>query len=502
MKTNFVALFVLMMFLSQYNSLSELFKFFRAKKKIVLDEQTAQKVAENYQYLEKKIKEAGSIYGINTGFGALCNTVIPETDLTQLQYNLMRSHAAGIGELVPLPIVKWMLLVKILHLAKGYSGIQIETLQRLIDFYNHDIIPVVYEQGSLGASGDLAPLAHLSLPLIGEGEVIYQNQRYSGQQILELFGWKPISLKPKEGLALLNGTQLMNAYGLYILMQLEEWWEIILKTAALSCEAFEVLTTPYKAILHQIRPHTGQMLVAKWFENTLSPSKNLLQPKPQVQDPYSFRCIPQVLGASYDVIQFVKNTFEIETNSVSDNPTIFSEKDCILSGGNFHGQPLALGLDFMAIALSEIASISERRCFWLLSGTRGLNPFLAFHPGLESGLMIAQYTAAAIVSQNKQLCFPNSVDTIPTSNGQEDHVSMGANAAIKCLKVFENLQKVIAIEFLHALRAIQLKKIQNQMSPVLQKWLSELQIELPTSDFYIHEVIQHILNRFLVSQKN
>jgi len=492
-----------MLVLSQNQPLNQLFAFYKSQKKIELDEITSQKVTQCYQYLEKKIQGSDLIYGINTGFGALCNTQIPNEEITQLQYNLIRSHAAGLGYQVPQSIVKWMLLLKILHLSKGYSGVQLETIERLIDFYNHEIYPLVYEQGSLGASGDLAPLAHLCLPLIGEGEVIYQGKKITGKDILAYFNWKPIELKPKEGLALLNGTQFMNAYGLHILMQVDWLWDFWLKTAALSCEAFDCVIFPFQKPLHTVRPHIGQKLVAERLLDILSKSKNIMSPKSQVQDPYSFRCIPQVLGASYDTIQFVKNTFEIEANSVSDNPTIFMEEDSILSGGNFHGQPLALGLDYLCIALSEIASISERRSYWLLSGSRGLNPFLAFRPGLESGLMIAQYSAAAIVNQNKQLCYPCSVDTIPSSNGQEDHVSMGANAATKCLKVLDNVQKVIAIEFLHAYRAIQLKKIQNLISPELQAWISEFSFleELPQTDFYMREAIEKILRKFNQSLK-
>lgn len=486
-----------MLILSKSLNLEELFRFYQSNQKLVLDENSVRLIQKSYDYLQKKIQESAEpIYGINTGFGALCNTKIPNEDLSLLQYNLIRSHAAGIGARVPKPIVRWMILLKILHLCKGHSGVSLSAVQRLIDFYNHEIYPIVYEQGSLGASGDLAPLAHLCLPLIGEGEVLYQEKQYSGKEILAKFQWKPIELGPKEGLALLNGTQFMNAYGLHLLMEFHRIWENWKKTAALSCEAFECVITPFKALLHEIRFHPGQKEVSEWFYKTLSNSPNIIKPKNQVQDPYSFRCIPQVLGASLDVVRFVQNTFSIETNSVSDNPNVFVEQDCVLSGGNFHGQPLALALDFLAIAFAEIASISERRSYWLLSGTRGLNPFLAFHPGLESGLMIAQYTAASIINQNKQLCYPNSVDTIPSSNGQEDHVSMGANAATKCLKVFENVKKVVAIEFLHAYRAIQLKNLKNEINPALQEMVNQFEkhYTLPTTDFYMSEAIQKVMD--------
>ncbi|MDP1727120.1 MAG: histidine ammonia-lyase [Bacteroidota bacterium] len=414
-------------------------------------------------YLDKKIadKEA-TFYGINTGFGSLCNTKISDNDLSTLQENLLRSHACGTGDMVPQAIVKLMLLLKIQSLAFGHSGVQLLTVERLIYFFNYDILPVVFEQGSLGASGDLAPLAHLSLPLLGEGKVfVKKGNSYEikdSESVLVQHKLKPVKLQSKEGLALINGTQFMSAYGVYILLQstrLSDWANTI---AAISLDGFDGRLEPFNKILHEIRPHAGQVETAKFIRKILKDSEIAVQKKVQVQDPYAFRCIPQVHGASLDTINYCKKVVSTEINSVTDNPNIFPESDEIISGGNFHGQPLALILDFLAIALAELGSISERRTYQLISGQRNLPPFLTKNPGLNSGFMIPQYTAASIVSQNKQLCTPASVDSIVSSNGQEDHVSMGANAATKCLKVLNNLERILAIEFMNAAQAIEFRR--------------------------------------------
>ncbi len=414
-------------------------------------------------WLDKKIadKEA-TFYGINTGFGSLCNTKISDNDLSTLQENLLRSHACGTGDMVAPEIVKLMLLLKIQSLAFGHSGVQLLTVERLIYFYNHDILPVVFEQGSLGASGDLAPLAHLSLPLLGEGKVFVKKgnsyEMKDSESVLVQHKLKPITLQSKEGLALINGTQFMSAYGVYILMQatrLSDWANTI---AAISLDGFDGRTEPFNKILHEIRPHAGQVETAKVIRKILKDSEIASQKKVQVQDPYAFRCIPQVHGASLDTLTYCKKVVTTEINSVTDNPNIFPESDEIISGGNFHGQPLALILDFLAIALAELGSISERRTYQLISGQRNLPPFLTKNPGLNSGFMIPQYTAASIVSQNKQLCTPASVDSIVSSNGQEDHVSMGANAATKCLKVVNNLERILAIELMNAAQAIEFRR--------------------------------------------
>ena len=372
------------------------------------------------------------------------------------------------GEEVPKDAVKLMMALKIKSLSYGYSGISIEIVQRLADMYNNDLLPVIYTQGSLGASGDLAPLSHLSLPLIGLGEVHYDGMKHSAHQMLEKFGWKPITLQSKEGLALINGTQFMSAYGLYSLINSERliaWADII---SAISFEAFDGVDDCFHEKVQAIRPHKGQVDTAKRLRELLKGSEIASQKKSQVQDPYSFRCIPQVHGATKDSFDHVLNVFLKEANSVTDNPNIFPGDDLILSGGNFHGQPLALTLDFLSIAMAELGSISERRTYQLLSGQRGLPPFLVSSPGLHSGLMIPQYTAAGIVSENKQLCTPSSVDSMSSSNNQEDHVSMGANAATKCLRVVQNVEKVLAIELLTAVQALEYRRPLHS-SPEIEK---------------------------------
>lgn len=411
------------------------------------------------KYLDQKMTSSNDlIYGINTGFGFLQNVRIDNESLETLQSNLIKSHACGLGERVPDVIVKLMLALKVKSLSYGNSGVQLKTVERLIDMHNNKVYPVIYTQGSLGASGDLAPLSHLCLPLLGEGKVSFEGKEYDSGEILNRFNWEPISLQSKEGLALINGTQFMSAYGIYILQKAEKlfkWANII---SALSFDAYDCVPDPLNENIHKVRPHQGQLLVAAELRRLLSGSEIISSKKKQVQDPYSFRCIPQVHGASYDTIQYVKNIFFTETNSVTDNPNIFPEQELIISGGNFHGQPLALGLDFLSIALSELSSISERRTYQLISGLRDLPPFLVSNPGLNSGFMIPQYTAAGIVSENKQLCTPASVDSIPSSNNQEDHVSMGANAATKCKRIVDNLEKVLAIELLNAAQALDFRR--------------------------------------------
>jgi histidine ammonia-lyase len=411
------------------------------------------------EYLDRKMAASDApIYGINTGFGALYNVKIDSSQLSLLQRNLVMSHACGMGAEVPQYIVKLMLLLKVQSLAYGNSGVQLVTVQRLIDFYNNDVLPVVYEQGSLGASGDLSPLAHLSLPLLGLGEVNYKGERCQSAEVLSYLDWQPIELQSKEGLALLNGTQFMSAYGLACLLKaqrLSHWADNI---GALSLDAFDGRPEPFIDAIHLIRPHPGQLATARTMRKLLEGSELIARPKQHVQDPYSFRCIPQVHGASKDALDFVSTVFTTEVNSVTDNPTLFPDEDLIISGGNFHGQPLALALDQLAIAVAELGSISERRTYQLIAGLRGLPPFLVSKPGLNSGFMIPQYTAASIVSQNKQLATPASVDSIVSSNGQEDHVSMGANAATKALKVVNNLESILAIELCNAAQALEFRR--------------------------------------------
>jgi histidine ammonia-lyase len=426
---------------------------------LTLSDEAKQRIQECHSYLHNRLQHSDApVYGINTGFGALCNTSISPADRGQLQVNLMMSHACGTGAEVPEELVRLMLLLKAQSLSYGHSGVQLATVQRLLDFYNRRIHPIVYQQGSLGASGDLAPLAHLCLPLIGLGEVLFEGYRLAATDAMHLFSWQPIALEAKEGLALLNGTQFMLAYGVHTTLRARRLLLAADIIGALSLEAFDGRPEPFDERLHRIRPHAGQLAVARHLRELLAGSELQQHPKTAVQDPYSFRCMPQVHGASRDAVQYVAGVMETECNAVTDNPNIFPADDSILSGGNFHGQPLALALDFLAIAVAELGSISERRTYQLISGQRGLPPFLVTEPGLNSGLMIPQYAAASIVSQSKQLCTPASVDSIVSSNGQEDHVSMGANAATKALRVVENTEQVLGIELLNAVQALALRR--------------------------------------------
>lgn len=428
-------------------------------KQLALSEEAIVNIEKCRKYLDDKMQSNSTpIYGINTGFGSLCNVKISNENLSKLQENLVKSHACGTGEEVPHEIVKIMLLLKIQSLSYGHSGVQLVTVQRLIDFYNNDIFPVIYTQGSLGASGDLAPLAHLSLPLLGEGEVYVDGFRQPASKVLAKFGWEPIVLQSKEGLALLNGTQFMSAYGVYCLIKAEKISYLADVIGAVSLEGFDGRIEPFTDLIHLVRPHKGQVQTAERMRDLLEDSEIIAQPKVHVQDPYSFRCIPQVHGASKDTIDYVKKVFRTEINSVTDNPNIFVGEDLIISGGNFHGQPLALALDFLGIALSELGSISERRTYQLISGLRNLPAFLVNDPGLNSGFMIPQYTAASIASQNKQLATPSSIDSIVSSNGQEDHVSMGANAATKTLRIVENVERILAIELLNGSQALEFRR--------------------------------------------
>ena len=427
--------------------------------KLELGDDARQRIQRCRAYLDKKIAEnKAPIYGVTTGFGSLCNVSVSAEELEQLQVNLMMSHACGVGDRVPNEIVKIMLLLKIQSLSYGFSGCKLDTVERLIDFFNNDVYPVVYMQGSLGASGDLVPLAHLSLPLVGLGEVEFEGEVMTGAAVLEKKGWKPIHLASKEGLALLNGTQNMSSFavwGLLQAMKLSDWAD---KIAVMSLDAYEGRPEPFTPAVHAVRPHKGQIDTAARIKQLLEGSELIKQPKTYVQDPYSFRCVPQVHGAAKDTINYVKSVIDTEINSATDNPTVCPDEDLVISAGNFHGEPIALPIDFLAIALNELANISERRIYKLVSGTRGLPSFLVANPGLNSGFMITQYTAASIVSLNKSLCSPASVDSIPSCQGQEDHVSMGANAAIKLYKVALNTERVLAIELFNAAQALDFRR--------------------------------------------
>lgn len=455
--------------LSNHHSIQQIRDLLTTNKKIKLSDESKEKIRKCNAFLLSKVEDKNSIiYGVNTGFGSLCNTKIAQKDLTQLQVNLIRSHACGMGDYVPHDIVRMMLLLKVKSLGYGHSGVQLETVEKLLDLYNTSTFPVIYEMGSLGASGDLAPLSHMSLPLIGEGMVWSQDLKS-----MEKAKPSNLILGPKEGLALINGTQFMQAYGLSCLLKSKQILERADLHAALCIDAYDGRKEPFLNYSHVIRPHKGQLDTAKAILEHLSGSEIINQSKNHVQDPYSFRCAPQVHGATKDVYDQVAAVFETEINAVTDNPNVFPDEDLVLSAGNFHGQPLALQLDFLAIAIAEIGSIAERRIYRLLEGKRGLPAFLTSNPGLESGLMIAQYTAASIVSQNKQLCTPSSVDTIESSNGQEDHVSMGANAATKCLKVIKNVERIQAIELLTACKALKYRK-PLRSSDKLEKLLKEV----------------------------
>lgn len=465
-------------------------------RKVALHPEAQLRVKTCREYLERKIAgDSTPIYGINTGFGALCNSIIPAQELELLQKNIVISHACGAGAEVPSDVVKAMLLLKIQNLALGHSGVRVETLYMLCELYNRDIIPVVYEMGSLGASGDLAPLAHMSLPLLGEGKVYHQGVLKSSAEALSSEGLFPIKLGAKEGLALLNGTQFMGSYGNILAAKSLALWEKSILVSALSLEAYNGQKAPFLSPIHAVRPHKGQVYAAqqmrRWIEN--SGIINETEGK-DVQDPYSFRCIPQVMGASYDAITYVHETFNTENQSVSDNPLIFPDEDLIVSGGNFHGQPLAIALDMLAIALSEMGSISERRMYRMLAGKRGLPPFLAENAGLNSGYMILQYATASIASKNKQLCTPASADSLESSNGQEDHVSMGANAAVKCMQVFENCERIIAYELLTAARGMEYRD-KEKMSPNTKSFYNQFRALIPhkPEDVFMHEDMEKAL---------
>lgn len=487
-------------------SLGEVKEILDRHEKIELSQESVRAIRKCRDYLDTKMDDIGRpVYGVTTGFGSLCNVGIAKDKLSQLQHNLVVSHACGSGETVRPEIVKTMLLLKVQSLAYGHSGAQVETVQRLIDMFNNDVLPVVYQHGSLGASGDLAPLAHLSLPLLGLGEVIYKGQRRESKEVCEEFGWRPITLQSKEGLALLNGTQFMSANAVWALLQagrLSRWADYI---GAISLEAFDGRIEPFLPLTHRLRPHQGQIETGERFIKILDGSQLIRRPKTHVQDPYSFRCIPQVHGAVKDTIRYVESVVETEINSTTDNPNVFPDEDMIISAGNFHGEPIALPMDFLAVALSELGSISERRVYKLISGQRGLPSFLVSESGLNSGFMIPQYTAASIVSQNKGLCWPASCDSIPSSQGQEDHVSMGANSATKLVRVVDNVEEILGIELLNAVQAIEFRR-PEKTSPVLERIIGEYRARVPfvDNDRYLHpliaESVEFLHNEDLIQQ--
>ena len=447
--------------------------------KLELSKESVELISKCRNYLDAKMEnESTPIYGITTGFGSLCNRTISKDELSQLQNNLVMSHACSTGDEVAPEIVRLMLFLKAHALSLGHSGVQVDTVQRIIDFYNNDILPVVYDRGSLGASGDLAPLSNLFLPLIGMGEVRHNGKIRPAEEVLKEMNWKPIELRSKEGLALLNGTQFMSSHGVYAMVKAFKIAKISDIIGAVSLEAFDGRIDPFHANIQNVRPHQGQIETARNLRKILEGSELIARPKKHVQDPYSFRCMPQVHGASKDAINYVAGVLLTEINSVTDNPTIWPDEDLIISGGNFHGQPLAITFDFLAIALAELANISERRTAQLILGLRGLPEFLVANPGLNSGFMIPQYAAAAMVSQNKQLCTPASVDSIVSSNGQEDHVSMGANAATKLLRVIDNVERILAIELFDAAQALEFRR-PAKSSPYIEEFVADYRQIVP-----------------------
>ena len=473
-------------------SLEKLKEIIDSHAQIALSQEAVQAVEKCRRYLDEKMADPQKpVYGITTGFGSLYNVTIPADELSQLQYNLVVSHACGAGPTVRPEIVKLMLFLKAQSLSYGHSGVQLQTVQRLIDMFNEDVLPVVYQQGSLGASGDLAPLAHMSLPLIGLGEVLYKGRVRPAAEVWAEKGWEPITLQSKEGLALLNGTQFMSAHAVWAILKsarLSKWADLI---GAMSLDAYDGRIEPFLPLTHQLRPHVGQILTGERFMQVLEGSELIRRPKEHVQDPYSFRCIPQVHGAVKDNILYVKSVIENEINSATDNPNIFPDEDMIISAGNFHGEPIAIPMDALAIAMSELASISERRTYQLIHGLRGLPKYLVASPGLNSGFMIPQYTAASIVSQNKGLCWPASCDSIPSSQGQEDHVSMGSNSATKLVRVVDNVETVLAIELFNAAQALEFRRPLHS-SPLLEKVFEEYRLVVPfiDNDTYMHPLIE------------
>ena len=463
--------------------------------KIELSDQVIGLINSNRNFLESKIDNNNHLYyGINTGFGSLCNHGISKDELKKLQVNLVRSHACGSGEEINPLLVKIMLLLKVNALSKGFSGIKLTTVERLIYLFNNDILPVVYESGSLGASGDLAPLAHLSLALIGEGYVNHEGERIKTKDLYEKLKVNPIELGAKEGLALLNGTQFMSAHGVYTSLEMDRIFGFVNIISAISLDAFNCRLSPFNSRIHDVRPYKGQKDSAKNILQLLNNSDLKNVKDKDVQDPYSFRCIPQVHGASLDVFDNFKKTLYIEINSVTDNPILFESSDEIISAGNFHGQPLALSMDFMAIAVAEIGSISERRTYKLISGTRGLPPFLINNAGLNSGFMIPQYTSASLVSKNKVLCHPASVDSIDSSNGQEDHVSMGSISGVKLLEVVKNIERIISIELLVACQAFEFRrprKSSKDIERVIKDYRKE--VAYVEEDVVLHDLMERSL---------
>jgi len=455
-------------------SLKDIYFLLENPEEIKLNDSLKTKINQSFNRTQKMAKDPKPIYGINTGVGPLCTKKISPEDTKSLQRNLLLSHSVGVGNPISPELSRIMLLCKIKSLSRGFSGISLDLLDRLIYFLQHNLTPFVPEKGSVGASGDLAPLAHLFLPVIGEGFFWNGNEKVKSKTVLKQHKLKPLVLNAKEGLALINGTQFILAYAIKAISKLDYLMDLADLAAAMSLEGFQGSLAPFRKELHELRPYKGSIKVANRISNLLdnSPNSNSHIDCDRVQDPYSIRCTPQVHGASRNALNHLKELVTIEINSVTDNPIILDDNSTI-SGGNFHGQPLALALDYLKIAASEIGNISDRRSYLLLEGLHGLPPMLTENPGLNSGFMITQYTTAALVSENKSLCFPASADSIPTGMGQEDHVSMGSISARICLEVINNLEKILAIELLHAAQSLEFRR-PNKFSLPIEKTLSKI----------------------------
>lgn len=440
-------------------TISDIMAILDDPKKAKLTKESKQKILQSQQNVQQIVASDRTVYGINTGFGPLCDVKISEEETAQLQHNLIISHAVGVGKPIAKELSKVMMISKIHALSKGFSGVSLEVIERLIFMLQSDIIPVVPEQGSVGASGDLAPLAHLVLPLLGLGKVWQNNEIRNTAEVLAEKGIKPLTLGPKEGLGLINGTQFILAHAILGLNKFEYLLDLADLTAALSLEAYRGSASPFKKELHDIRPFSGSKKVAARMLKFLKNSENLHAHEfcDRVQDPYSMRCVPQVHGASRNAYEHLKNLAEIELNSVTDNPIVLSAEESI-SGGNFHGQLLALPLDYCTLAAAELGNISDRRSYLLLEGKFGLPRLLTESSGLNSGFMIPQYTSAALVTENKTLCFPASADSIPTSLGQEDHVSMGSISGRKFNQVLGNLENILAVELMFAAQGLEFRR--------------------------------------------
>lgn len=486
-------------------SIGDIFEILNNETKLVLNEKAIEQINNSRNSVEKVVTSKQVVYGINTGFGPLCNKVISADQTSKLQENLLKSHAVGVGEIIDKKIAKIMLILKAHALSKGFSGIKLETIQRILWHIENDIIPAVPKQGSVGASGDLAPLAHLFLPLIGFGEVFVDDKLIESEKYFQESDLKPLILGAKEGLALINGTQFIAAFscfGLYRFHHLLEQADLI---AAMSLDALAGSFKPFDARLHEIRPFLGNKLVAKRMTSLLESSQiaNSHTSCKRVQDPYSLRCIAQVHGASRNAFLHAKEMLEIEINSVTDNPIVLNE-DEIISGGGFHGQPIAMVTDYAALAAAELGNIADRRCYLMLEGKNDLPSLLMNSNGLDSGFMIPQYTTAALVSENKSFCFPASADSIPTSMGQEDHVSMGSISAVKFNKILDNLEFIQAIELLYATQALEFRrplKSTKIIEEIFEKVRKEVNFKEKDSILYLEiNKLHKIITSFEISK--